>query len=417
MFDKEYLSSSEKLSAFLDGELPQEDTQSLFYEIASDAELQEELRTLVSVKEMTKSSMIMPPPALKSSLDSRLGLSQDKPVAIDTSAEKAAGSAFFQNRLFLSSMAAIFSAAIMYFIMLPTAQIEQNPVQVASVATEVTTPDTKEAAIPVVSSVENDDNYSQSNTNIVRRNNVNNTNTFSESGSYSENRNFVQVLDEKHSNNLENNIPLVNRETRVLNDISLANVDLNVSEPVFQLNNQIGEGPLAFVDQKEYVEILNRFSLEMKYNQGKSYPNLDIPVEAEPIINNVAIGLFYKYNESNSIGIEFGQENYYQRFSYKEGELVKRYEQNWMAFWGGITYNHDFGKLDLGADLYPYYRFLVGGTQIGPMFRTSLGTKIPISNKMYFVWAAEGSYMVYHFQGRSYSSSRLGMSLGFSFGL
>ncbi len=417
MFDKEYLSSSEKLSAFLDGELPQEDTQSLFYEIASDAELQEELRTLVSVKEMTKSSIFMPPPALKSSLDSRLGLSQDKPVAMNNQAEKAAGSAFFKNRFFLTSMAAMFSAVVMYFIMLPNAQVEQNPVQFASAKTEVTTTDTKEAAIPVVSSVENDDNYSQSNTNIIRRNNTNNMPVFSESGSYPENRNTVQIMDETQPNNFVSNFPTVNRETRFLNDISLARVDVNLPEPVFQLNNQLAEGPLAFVDQKEHIEILNRFSLEMKYNQGKSYPDLDIPVEAEPIINNVAIGLFYKYNESNSIGIEFGQENYYQRFSFKEGELVKRYEQNWMAFWGGITYNHDFGKLDLGADLYPYYRFLVGGTQIGPMFRTSLGTKIPISNKMYFVWAAEGSYMVYHFQGRSYSSSRLGMSLGFSFGL
>jgi hypothetical protein len=144
---------------------------------------------------------------------------------------------------------------------------------------------------------------------------------------------------------------------------------------------------------------------------------LNIPVEAEPIINNVAIGLFYRYNENNSIGIEFGQENYYQRYFFKEGDLVKRYEQNWMAFWGGLTYNYDFGKVDFVAPLHPYYRFMIGGTQIGPLFKSSIGAKLPVSDKLYFVLAAEGSYLVYHFQGRSYSSSRVGLSLGMSFGL
>ncbi len=417
MFDKEYLSSSEKLSAFLDGELPQEDVHSLFYEIASDAELQEELRTLVSVKEMTKSSMMMPPPALKSSLDSRLGFSNDKPIAMESSAKKSAAAGFFGNRFFLSSMAAIMSAVIMYFVMLPTQQIDTNTVKIADNKTEITTSDTKEAAIPVVNSVEND--YSQtSNNHINNQTRVTRTDEVPQQTSM-----FTSnIFNDETSSNVESESTPNRNNYLPIKSVQLADIDyadFETQMPVLTFDRQanFSKDPASFVMQEPNTEILNKFSLEMRYNQGKSYPNLDIPVEAEPIINNVAVGLFYKYNEFNSIGIEFGQENYYQRFFFKEGELVKRYEQNWMAFWGGITYNHDFDKIDLYTPLYPYYRFLIGGTQIGPMFRTSLGVKLPVSDKMHFVLATEGSYMVYHFQGRSYSSSRLGLSLGFSFGL
>ncbi len=410
MFDKEYLSSSQKLSAFLDGELPQNDVQSLFYEMASDTELQDELRTMVSVKEMTKSSIIMPPPALKSSLDARLGLDQNM---LDNSMKKVAGASFFNNRLFQSGMAAFVAAFITYMLMLTSSQEIGNPEMLADKPVEKSSQELHSATIPVVSSFVN--NTQQSNDNIL------NLNTKKDKPKQ-QRSNYTSTNVAEDNINVDYNLIPQDFASNQITDVEYA--DINYSDYIHMTPLDKFELPMTPHQynkntpiQTKRMEILNKFSLEMKYNQGKSYPNLDIPVETEPIINNVTVGLFYKYNEYNSLGIEFGQENYYQRYFFKEDELVKRYEQNWMAFWGGITYNHDFAKVDFYAPLHPYYRFMIGGTQIGPLFKSSVGAKLPISDKMHFVLALEGSYLVYHFQDRSYSSSRLGLSLGFSFGL
>ncbi len=411
MFDKEYLSSSQKLSAFLDGELPQNDVQSLFYEMASDTELQDELRTMVSVKEMTKSSIIMPPPALKSSLDARLGL--DKILA-DKSMKKIAGASFFNNRLFQSGMTAFVAAFITYMLMLTTTEETGNPAMLADKSVVKSSQELHSATIPVVSSFAKNSTQ-PSNDNTLTVNNRKDTPKQQRS-----NYTSTSVAED----NINANYTLIPQDlvSSQIDDVQYT--DINYSDYIQMTPLDKFELPVTPHQynkntpiQPKRTEILNKFSLEMKYNQGKSYPNLDIPVETEPIINNVTVGLFYKYNELNSLGIEFGQENYYQRYFFKEDELVKRYEQNWMAFWGGITYNHDFAKVDFYAPLHPYYRFMIGGTQIGPLFKSSVGAKLPLSDKMYFVLALEGSYLVYHFQDRSYSSSRLGLSLGFSFGL
>jgi hypothetical protein len=410
MFEKEYLTPSEKISAFLDGELPQEDVQSLFYEIASDSELQDELRTLVSVKEMTKSSLIMPPPALKTNIDAGLGLIDSTPAAVATSSGRGLVP-FLNNKFFLSGMAALFSALLTYFIMLP----EENMVANSQISKTEITQNTeanstkKNAAFPVVSSFESSnstENLNNSGNNVTNRIVYINTPLKSDSDIITDS-DLVFEENQTSESELDNSLSEIFISNPVNSDFSM---DFELQNSKYKYNK-----PLS--NKKAPLEILEKFYLEMKYNQGRSYPDLNIPVEAEPIINNVAIGLFYRYNENNSIGIEFGQENYYQRYFFKEGDLVKRYEQNWMAFWGGLTYNYDFGKVDFVAPLHPYYRFMIGGTQIGPLFKSSIGAKLPVSDKLYFVLAAEGSYLVYHFQGRSYSSSRVGLSLGMSFGL
>ena len=53
MSEHEFLSASEQLTSFLDGELDSTETSSLFYELAQNPELQEEMKDLILIRNLT----------------------------------------------------------------------------------------------------------------------------------------------------------------------------------------------------------------------------------------------------------------------------------------------------------------------------------------------------------------------------
>ena len=114
MFEKENMNASELLTAFLDGELDASESQHLFYQLANDPELQDEMQELIAMKSAFKDSKVQPPPALKQNV-------MKNTVMPDTFIRKAATAfvtvgAFLFNKYTTAAGAVLLGGLLTYFI-------------------------------------------------------------------------------------------------------------------------------------------------------------------------------------------------------------------------------------------------------------------------------------------------------------
>lgn len=134
---------------------------------------------------------------------------------------------------------------------------------------------------------------------------------------------------------------------------------------------------------------------------------------SDALLRDKALAVHYLVGDGRGVGIEIGQEEYYQRFEERlaNGGDVILHEQNPLLFWGGASVRQVFRE---SSDLRPYAQLTLGGTRVGPMGRLLLGASFDIVPELQVIGGGEMSAVAYSFGGRWYLSPKYALTYGLS---
>jgi hypothetical protein len=91
-----------------------------------------------------------------------------------------------------------------------------------------------------------------------------------------------------------------------------------------------------------------------------------------------------------------------------------RYEQNPLAYWATAVYQ--FNGDALLPHVHPFVQFQVGGAfQLGGLARATAGIKFKPFERIAIVMGAEGSMLLYRFQGSWFQTDKLGLTYGLAY--
>ncbi len=386
MYEAEYMSSSEKLCALLDGELSPAESETLFYELASNPALQDEMKEHLSIRKMFGNAQLHPPTHLKAGIEQTAGLT--------ASSAGGALAGFFLNRGFIMAVTAMMSTLATVFIMsnyntdhpgkdyfmASSDQIIDNeitqPVDLSSIIPAA------EEEIPIVNSIANDMNENTSVSSTVE--NDDNNNSLNNDIAYEE---------------IPENREIVTPNINLLRPVNFSdNGEYNVN--LTQLN----------MPAPVYENTDRNFEFQIRGFTARSMPEVDIAPLVDPVLNNFSFSLLGNLTDNLAVGVELGQENLNQVF-YNDDKTV---EQNYMAFWWGVSGQYSFTDPEDNNRFYPLVRATLGGTRVGPIGRGLIGLKYDISSRFNLFAGIEGTVLVYNFDGRYFSTRKIGMSWGAS---
>lgn len=395
MENNEFISASEKLNAFIDGELDAAESGTLFYEMASNPELQDEMKELLLIKNSFKNKMVTPPPALKNKVFAGLGMANSK----NNAGKVAAGILFlsFLKRHYLSIVLGLALVFVGYFAFSPD---DENQI-------------TNKNAIPISNSYDSTPSESD----------ISNTSSNSE-----QNIAVSNVIPAKTTKKSAAKQSTKNAEaiTEQIQNIAVANDE---SSDVYKINSSnFANNGLQFTTKRQKYDLMNwiysekvanilgNFSIQFRVADGTSYPSPNIPTNTG-IINDFAVSVLYSFNKNSSIGVEFGRENFLMEFEGYEGDLLYRYPQSFNALNWGAFYQYQFNQFSIAESLIPYSRIFVGGTNVGPLARLSLGANYLLTENVSINASADYGILVYSHLGNYFNTQKLSWSIGLSLGL
>lgn len=380
---------SEKIVAFLDGELDASERESLFLTMASSPQLQEEMRQQIIISQTLKKSLLSPPEILKQNIFSAIGATSVAPYVPKTFYSKQLNK---RLTLILSSLLLLL-VPFVYNQFVDNTQMQEN-IKQASTNTKFDLP--KE--IPQ-------------------------TNSFS-------NNNIVLPKRSTKSNNLQvtssplRNLNPVSSQSRELSKIDEVGTNLSADNTVFfiDISNFVEPNSnLLFNNNKRFsqifenaftkTEFLDKLSMQIRFFEAKNFVNTNVKPISEPILNNFGFAIIYDLDTKNSVAIELGQEDFVQKFKGDLDEFPALIKQNYTAFWAGVSYQYTFEDY---KSVSPFFRGMIGGTRIGPVSKIIIGGKYYLSNKIYAFVGLENTGLFYEFQNKWYSSLKSGLSGGLS---
>jgi len=387
MKDMNYITNSEKLTAFLDGELPIAEAEGLFFDVAQSAQLQEELRKQLIISKSLKNSLIAPPPALKNAILVKTYFANPSNSVFSTSLF----SKFLNSKIVLtlsSAAIAFFATALffLYFYEIPVNK-SQNELLIAEKVGN-----SQNINPPIISSILDDEPIAKSD-------------NFSA---------FSPIT--KSSNNSKENTTFA---TETTTGINLNNTSANSDAQINYIQTDFGMFDLNKTVNSEFnntIFIFDKFShfldyvhLQFRLSGAKSFNDIDLEPINEPLLNNFAIAIMYDFAPNHSIGLELGQENFLQEFSGVENDIPIIWKQNYIGFWGGAAYQYTMNDYSI---LQPYVRAFVGGTRIGPLAKATIGANYVMSSKFSTFIGWENTGLFYQYQDNFFSSYKSGITAG-----
>jgi hypothetical protein len=423
---------SEKISEFIDGELSHEEVSELFHSIANQPDLQNELRNAMMLKNMFHQELLTPPPLSKTLVYGKLNL-QKSAVIISFLL-----TAFLNLKRFVMTPAfgsALISIALLTMgLFMSNTNSNKSPVNPPSKISknqEIIKPENPNFGnqIPVVSSFENS-NF-ENPENQITQNNIDNSKL--------RNSNLrITNLDNAKVHKLNSQ----NRKNQIINSDDFGNSALASNQSsVSQLNNIIAESPFLYkeiggssIDQSsvslqnkstnnfmnslgyEISSILESLSITINKTLTSSTTQTNLQPLSSPLLNNYSISLAYTLDHHNAFSAELGQENFQQKYNgYINGDEAN-IDQVYTAQWYGLSYQYNFGEINGLMGINPYTKILIGGTNIGPFLKGSVGLTYQLTDKIAVQGGLEVSRLYYSFQGNSFNSDKYGLIYGVRIG-
>lgn len=203
-------------------------------------------------------------------------------------------------------------------------------------------------------------------------------------------------------------------------DTTLAYAEPRPSLPAEPQSAAIGshhaDGPADFssLHDLKVTEILP-FSVEYRALTSRSFTARPEALEngSDALLRDKAIAAHYQIGDGRSVGIEIGQEEFYQRFEEQRpnGGDVILHEQNPVLFWGGASLRQTFFE---SSSVRPYVQVTAGGTRVGPIGRMMLGASFDLVPELQIIGGGEITTLAYSFDGRWYLSPKYALTYGFA---
>ncbi len=401
---------SELLSMLVDGELDSTQETSLYTYLAGSEELRAEMRELLAIKESVRNDTeaFTIPQGMKKRVFAAVGLtpasSPDVPVTqaiIRNSMLKSTWNKVWSP--LLSAAVATALTALFFMLFFNNGNVTTDRAG-----------NTKNT-VPVVSSQENDrTNNEQA---ITGTDNKQRTGR-KHSGQLSVNN--ASIADESNSGISKNDVKIPdNRETQG-NNLEYASLVPDKNSDNFSSMNYGETGKLPAVFSPGKNKMLEQIqsnglgiTLLVRGISASSNPSAEINSQANPVFNNMGIGGYVNIFDNVDVGLEIGQEPYPQ--SYYQNSIAK-VEQNYTTFWAGFSIKAMTGKhIEFLAGAMPYGQIIIGGSRLGPIGRLAAGLQYSWNNSFGVMLGLEGSMLVYKYQGRTYSTEKIGMTYGLTY--
>lgn len=153
-------------------------------------------------------------------------------------------------------------------------------------------------------------------------------------------------------------------------------------------------------------------SIELRHQiSGQLHQNNPLPVEPSLLENTIG-GVYWNIDERSAIGLEAGHERFAQTFIQHVNDTIMQVEQMPALTWVGASMRYSMSQLDLLPATVPYAQLTIGGSEGGPIGRLRTGLRWSPLERLSINGAVEGSAITYQLGGRSYSSMKLGITLG-----
>lgn len=378
MAPNEKLTPSEKIIAFLDGELPESDTSELFNELSQDPELQEEMRQHTLLRGWMPKVLPPPPPYLKRRIAGALGFS---------------GITRTIRFAFLALLLVSVAGGAIYFGVNGT--FKSNPTNVAAnnnyyskpaaTASNPAPPELlskEEASIAPVKSDRAGYRF------VAKK---------SEGG-------FKEVAPE----DLQALTPVAERAEPTDIDLSLT----EDKEPALTRKRSLPY-PI-YLRNSKVLESLSNLSFSIRKVNSLSVPYLDLDAPGSSLIGDYILGLDYSLGNGDAIGVEVGNETISQVFSGKVKGSKAIYKQVYRGFWGAALYRYTLPALAKGT-ITPQVSVGAGYYEMGPLCRASAGADYYLTDNFIISVRAESSMFFYSYDRTPYVTVKPGISYGLKF--
>ncbi|GAB1370708.1 hypothetical protein MASR1M45_07700 [Candidatus Kapaibacterium sp.] len=420
--ETEYLSSSEQLVAFLDGELTQEETTTLFYELANNPELQEQMRQHVQLKNSFKNTLVTPPPALKENILASAGLIE-KTQLIGSNANRVAALliGFFFNKFTVALTSLLLIAGFGYYFY-------SNNHTSPEIANE----------IPLVSSVSVDSDFDHSATSDSFSNNVSSDNNDPKNnrsgieqiasvsktkkyrqGNFTSNADDITLLNSKNSSEEFDQVSTNNENYEKMKEVN-PSLSHNFNDFKFGPNSYSRPDFRRIKPINLLPGIIDNLSVFFRMYGANSYPDFNLANESRPIVNNILLGFRHNLNQNHAISLVGGVENFLMTFDKNENGIIYRYNQSWNGGWLGLGYHYTPGEIN-SISMVPELNIMAGATATGPIFRAGAGLNYYITDKFYLNGGLEYVLLTYNesqFSSNTkwFTTNKFGYTIGFGIG-
>lgn len=410
----ESITPSEMLSIYMDGELDEQSTSSLFYMMAQNPELQTEMQQLMALRTATTSASLQVPAHLKSSvLMQTVGSNNGK-----------ATSGFVSTLGLMVGAAAIASISTAWYFLSDSGNGSDN-----AMSDKLTTQQVERTALTDKSngsSTQNSADIGNSHPEIHDKTShsanalTRSTRTITTSSSLQKGdivSDESPTIHDIYAQTLEQEVPSTE------NEISQTDVSINRSallQPSYGMFN--GRFPSV---QPQFAQLtestisnddLNTIEVSYRGITPASFQNTSLQAPSEPF-GNMGVTVFYTANETSSFGLEAGYDKWVQTYKGQEGDTSVQYEQHYTAFSMGLAYRHLFTSQEWLSGAQPYLQGGLGATAVGPMGKLAFGLRYPLLSNISVSAGFEASVLAYEYKGSVFSSQRAGFVYSINIGL
>ena len=207
----------------------------------------------------------------------------------------------------------------------------------------------------------------------------------------------------------------VTTSRNTLNQLPIAFNKIFVQDGKIKSNipiNQNFEVPVNHIEP--ILNHLSKFTLTFRGYMLNSQPEVNINTTQTSLLNNAGIGIGYELGKNSTIGFEFGQEKFPQRFTLIRDDDKMFYKQNPLLWWYGLYYQQAVSNLFSFEWLKPFAKIFVGGTPVGPLARGTIGLQYTPDRRVSLFLGWEGTILWYKVQNNLYQTRKNGITYGVS---
>lgn len=410
------------IDLFVDGEADDIQQATLFQALANDSDLQEEFNSAIRIRTAVDNSraLINTPPAVTQQLFSQIGIAPPAATTITGVGGSVGGGAKLLSVLqtaLIPTISAIGGAAIMAIVMVGL-QAPNDSVPAQNLATHTEVESLKPAETTATDSPKN---VSDAGSRPYAANSASHNDEFP--ANFTQNSGAARPHNSLHSGayltdlneNSSTPPPIVHEAIETAQPIAW----FADSAPAYTNDNAFDQSMynetefdyfnnFALLDQTEYSDI----SIRMRgLSSLKFLPKQAFAVDANPLINNFGIAALYRMSENHSIGIELGQETF-PLFILNADNV---FEESPRLQWAGLTYQYEMDRITALSGIQPFFNIVIGGSRSGPLFKSVIGMKYPVSHRLSVMLGVEGTMQSYRRLAVWLNARKLGATYGLQY--
>lgn len=407
---------SEMLSLLVDGELSSAQESTLYSQLAINDELRNEFRELLTIRESVKLDIEAFSPPVNSLENILSGISINNPIPYNSnSLRKTTKTNNLFRKLLVPAIAVLITALITALLMI---NYYENNYSYSN------------TYFPIVSSLNANDDEIETQEALIKNKDNKNQNNFNFNSNNTNSKKIIKnkmILDDNNISEIQKNASTEQSKNEIISSSQNNNSPNQFTPSQLNFSNIItsNKSNLYIQDNKDIFNIISirntvnqkkqknlGYSLHLRGLSSQSFPDVDMPSQSKPIINNIVFGAFLSADINNKLGFEIGKEPFGQRFVNVENNYPNEYEQNPILFWAGLSYRFELDKMSILGGFQPFAQFTIGSTELGPLGRTILGIQYFNESGIGFSLGLEGVLLLYENQKVLYTTKKLGLTYG-----